>query len=89
MASQFVPNVAGIRTVFKGAEVQAVLRSVVEPIAANATGMAAANANSHTRGAEYKAYVDMGNYTAIGKVVCGNAAARHDNSHNNTLLKAR
>ena len=89
MGSQFVPNVAGIRTVFKGAEVQAALRSVVEPIAANATGMAAANANSHTRGAEYKAYVDMGNYTAIGKVVCGNAAARHDNAHNNTLLKAR
>ena len=29
------------------------------------------------------------NLTAIGKVVCGNAAARHDNSHNNTLLKAR
>lgn len=89
MASDFKLNIVGVRAILKGAEVQAALRSVVEPIAARATGMAAANANSHTRGAEYRAYVDMGNYTAIGKVVCGNAAARHDNSHNNTLLKAR
>ena len=89
MASDFKLNIAGVRAILKGAEVQAALRSVVEPIAASATGMAAANANSHTKGAEYKAYVDIGNYTAIGKVVCGNAAARHDNAHNNTLLKAR
>lgn len=89
MASRFVPNISGIRAVFKGAGAQAALRSIVEPISASATGMAAANADSHTRGAEYRAYVDIGNYTAIGKVVCGNAAARHDNAHNNTLLKAR
>lgn len=89
MASTFVHNIGGIRTVLRSAGAQAALREIVEPIASNATGMAAANANSHTRGAEYKAYVDVGNYTAIGKVVCGNAAARHDNSHNNTLLKAR
>ena len=89
MASNFKLNITGVRAILKGTEVQAALRSVVEPIAANATGMAAANANSHTKGAEYKAYVDIGNYTAIGKVVCGNAAARHDNAQNNTLLKAR
>lgn len=88
MAS-FKLNITGVRAILKGAEVQAALRSIVEPIAANATDMAAANDDSHTRGAEYKAYVDVGNYTAIGKVVCGNAAARHDNAHNNTILKAR
>lgn len=89
MASDFKLNITGVRAILKSAEVQAALRSVVEPIAANATDIAADNANSHTKGAEYKAYVDVGNYTAIGKVVCGNAAARHDNAHNNTLLKAR
>ncbi len=89
MASTFRHNIGGIRAVLKSEEVQAALRAVVEPIASNATGIAAANADSHTRGAEYKAYVDVGNYTAIGKVVCGNAAARHDNAHNNTILKAR
>jgi len=89
MASDFKLNINGVRAILKGAEVQAALRSVVEPIAASATAMAAANANNHTQGAEYKAYVDVGKFTAIGKVVCGNAAARHDNSHNNTMLKAR
>ena len=89
MASNFKLNIVGVRAILKSAEVQAALRSVVEPIASSATDMAAENANSHTKGAEYKAYVDIGRYTAIGKVVCGNAAARHDNSHNNTLLKAR
>lgn len=87
--ARFEHNIGGIRAVLRSEGVQAALREIVEPIASNATGMAAANANSHTRGAEYKAYVDVGNYTAIGKVVCGNAAARHDNSHNNTILKAR
>ena len=89
MASSFKPNIGGIRAALKSDGVQAALRQIVEPIASNATGIAAANADSHTRGAEYRAYVDVGNYTAIGKVVCGNAAARHDNSHNNTILKAR
>jgi len=89
MASDFKLNINGVRAILKGAEVQAALSSIVEPIAASATGMAATNANNHTQGAEYKAYVDVGKFTAIGKVVCGNAAARHDNSHNNTLLKAR
>lgn len=82
-------SIGGIRSVLKSGEVQTALRLIVERQASNATGIAAANENSHTRGAEYKAYVDVGNYTAIGKVVCGNAAARHDNAHNNTLLKAR
>ena len=85
----FRPDIGGIRVVLRSVEVQQELRQIVEPIAATATGIAAANADSHTRGAEYKAYVDVGNYTAIGKVVCGNAAARHDNAHNNTILKAR
>lgn len=82
-------NIGGIRATLKSGEVQTALKMIVERQAATATGIAAANADSHTRGAEYKAYVDVGQYTAIGKVVCGNAAARHDNSHNNTLLKAR
>lgn len=82
-------NIGGIRAVLKSGEVQTALRLIVERTAANATSIAAARADSHTRGAKYKAYVDVGNFTAIGKVVCGNAAARHDNSHNNTLLKAR
>lgn len=82
-------NIGGIRATLKSEEVQTALKMIVERQAATATGIAAANADSHTRGAEYKAYVDVGQYTAIGKVVCGNAAARHDNSHNNTLLKAR
>lgn len=89
MASTFAHDIGGIRAALKSEGVQAALRAIVEPIAASATGIAAANANSHTRGAVYKAYVDVGNYTAIGKVVCGNAAARHDNAHNNTILKAR
>lgn len=87
--ADFVPNIDGIRAVFKSAGVQAELRSLVEPMAAAATDMAAANADSHTRGAVYKAYVDVGNFTAIGKVVCGNMAARRDNALNNTILKAR
>lgn len=82
-------NIGGIRAALKSGGVQTALGAIVERQAATATNIAAANANSHTRGAEYKAYVDVGQYTAIGKVVCGNAAARHDNSHNNTLLKAR
>jgi hypothetical protein len=87
--ADFVPNIDGIRAVLKSAGVQAELRSLVEPMAAAATDMAAANADSHTRGAVYKAYVDVGNFTAIGKVVCGNMAARRDNALNNTILKAR
>ena len=86
---RFQHNIGGIRAQLKSEGVQAALMQLCEPMAATATGMAEANANSHTRGAVYKAYVEMGQFTAIGKVVCGNAAARHDNSHNNTLLKAR
>ena len=89
MASDFKLNIAGVRAVLKSDAVRSALHGVVDPIAASATGIAAANANSHTRGARYVGYVDVGRYTAIGKVVCSNAAARHDNSHNNTLLKAR
>lgn len=87
--SGFQPNISGIRFVLRSEEVQAEIRSLVEPIAQRATASAAAGADSHTAGAVYRAYVDLGSYTAIGKVVCGNAAARHDNAHNNTLLKSR
>lgn len=82
-------NIEGIRAALKSDGAQGALRGVTEPMAARANSMASANADSHTRGAEYKVYVDVGRFTAIGKVVCGNAAARHDNAHNNTLLKAR
>jgi len=89
MASGFRPNIHGIRAALKSAATQQALRALVEPVAQRANAIAAANEDSHTRGAEYRAYVDVGKFTAIGKVVCGNAAARHDNAHNNTLLKAR
>lgn len=89
MASDSILNIGGIRAVLKSGPIQAALASVCEPIADAATANAAANANLHTEGAVYKAYVDVAQFTAIGKVVCGNAAARHDNAHNNTLLKSR
>jgi len=89
MASDFKLNIGSVRSVLKSEGVRSALHGVVDPMAATANGIAAANANSHTRGARYVGYVDVGAYTAIGKVVCGNAAARHDNAHNNTLLKAR
>ena len=79
----FTPNLAGIRQVFKSGGVQEALRDIVEPIAANA------NALKMDENAEYTTYVDLGEYTAIGKVVCGNQAARRDNAHHNTILKAR
>lgn len=75
--------IGGIRTVLKSGGVQDVIQGLIDPVAARA------NANAQEPDAEYKAYADIGRYTVIGKVVCGNAAARHDNSHNNTLLKAR
>ena len=87
--ARIIPNKAGIRTILKSGEIRAALMEIIEPIATTATGMAESNENSHTRGAEYKAYVDEATNLLVGKVVCGNAAARHDNSHNNTLLKAR
>lgn len=73
----------GIRTVLRGGGTQSAIKELIEPVAARANELA------QEKDAEYKAYADIGQYTAIGKVVCGNAAARHDNSHNNTLLKAR
>ena len=89
MDSDLKLNIRGIRAVLKSDGMRYALHGIVDPIAASATSMAAANADSHTRGARYVGYVDVGRYTAIGKVVCGNAAARHDNAHNNTILKAR
>lgn len=37
----------------------------------------------------YGSFVDVGTYTAIGKVVCLTALGRADNARNNTILKAR
>ena len=37
----------------------------------------------------YGAFVDLGTYTAIGKVVCMTELGRYDNSINNTILKSR
>ena len=37
----------------------------------------------------YGSFVDIGNYTAIGKVVCMTEIGRYDNSINNTILKSR
>lgn len=73
----------GIRAVLRSGGVQSAIKGLIDPIAARATSAAG------EKDAEYKAYADIGQYSVIGKVVCGNAAARHDNSHNNTLLKAR
>lgn len=83
MAKGFVPNIAGIRAALKSDGVQAALASITEPIAMAAT------ANAMDDQAVYKSYVDVGAYTAIGKVVCGNIAARRDNARNNTILKSR
>ena len=79
----FKPNVSGIRAVLKSEGVQSELRAACDPIAERA------NANKQSKRAEYKVYVDVGRYTAIGKVVCGNLAARFDNAHHNTILKSR
>ncbi len=78
----FTPNIGGIRAVLRSTEVQSELAQLIAPITD------AANGNAQERDAEYKAYVDVGNYTALGKVVCGNIAARRDNAHHNTLLKS-
>ena len=37
----------------------------------------------------YGSYVDVGDRTAIGKVVCMTELGRYDNSINNTILKSR
>lgn len=37
----------------------------------------------------YGSFVDLGSYTAIGKVVCMSELGRYDNSINNTILKSR
>lgn len=37
----------------------------------------------------YGCHVDLGTYSAIGKVVCKTALGRADNARNNTILKAR
>ena len=86
---EFKHSIGGIRTVFKSDGMRSALHGVVDPIADTATGIAASNETSSTRGARYVGYVDIGKFSAIGKVVCGNAAARHDNANNNTILKAR
>lgn len=78
----FTPNISGIRSVLKSPAVQSELSGIIQPM------VGAANGNAQLKDAEYKGYVDVGSYTAIGKVVCGNAAARHDNSRHNTLLKS-
>ena len=79
----FRHDIGGIREVLRGDGVQSALRAAASPIAARANG------NARERGAEYEAYVDVGRFSALGKVVCGNAAARRDNLRNNTILKSR
>lgn len=79
----FKPNIRGIRQVFKSDGCKAALQDACDPVADRA------NSNKTRDKAEYKVYVDTGNYTAIGKVVCGNYEARLDNAENNTILKAR
>lgn len=77
------PNLAGIDAVLSSASVKALLLGHAESIASSA------NANAVERGASYRALVDQASYVALGKVVCGNAAARRDNARHNTLLKSR
>lgn len=79
----FKPNIRGIRQVFKSDGCKAALEDVCIPIADRADAIRVRDR------AEYDVYVDTGNYTAIGKVVCGNIDARFDNAENNTILKAR
>lgn len=79
----FTPNVPGIDAALSSEGVKAKLASICEPIAARA------NANAVYKKALYVTYVDQGTYVALGKVVAANNAARADNAHYNTLLKAR
>lgn len=79
----FMPNVEGIDAALSSEGVKAKLASICEPIAARA------NANAVYKKALYVTYVDQGTYVALGKVVAANNAARADNAHYNTLLKAR
>ena len=37
----------------------------------------------------YGSYVDLGDFTAIGKVVCMTELGRYDNSIHNTIMKSR
>ena len=85
MASAFshiTPNLKGIDAVLSSAAVETQLMALCEPIAENATAIA------QEPEAEYKTYVDQAGYVKVGKVVCGNQAARRDNARHNTLLKA-
>ena len=77
------PNLAGIDAVLSSGAIESELHATCEPIAQAAT------ANAQVRGAEYRAYVDQAGYVLIGKVVCGNQAARRDNARHNTILKSR
>ena len=79
----FQHNIEGIRAVLKDGGTQSALMDAASPICARANGMA------QERGAEYKTYVDVGRYSALAKVVCGNAAAQRDNRRHNTILKSR
>lgn len=79
----FKPNVNGISAVLSTPAVQSMLASLSESMAATANDI------SQTHDAEYRAYVDMGRFVPIGKVVCGNYTARIDNAYHNTLLRAR
>lgn len=80
--SHITPNIKGIDAVLSSAAVEAQLMALCEPVASAAT------ANAVERDAEYKAYVDQAGYVKVGKVVCGNQAARRDNARHNTLLKS-
>lgn len=79
----FTPNVPGIDAVLSSGAVRGMLASIAAGIAGTA------NAIAQEDGAEYQSHVDMATYVPLGKVTCGNHAARKDNALHNTLLKAR
>lgn len=65
----FVPDMGGIRACLKSGEVQAALGEIAAKRAATANALA----RSHTSAGDvYGSYVDMGQYTALGKTVITN-----------------
>lgn len=79
-------DMAGVRQVLRSPETAAVLRSKAEQGASRANSMAP-KGHGYTSAPPYGAYVDVGEYTAIGKVAANTEMARRDNAKNGTLRK--
>jgi len=81
-------NIDGVRQVLKSDGVKAQLQQKSNEICNRANESANLKTNKGIK-TFYTAYVDEGQYTAIGKVVAATKYGKIDNARNNTLLKAR